>query len=99
MLQSRSEYDEIVKRVVSCAIEVHKELRPGLMESIYDVCLQEMLTQGEIKFKRQVSIPVIFKGKQLDKMFVIDYLVEDSIVLELKSVEHLMPVHEAELVS
>lgn len=89
----------MVKRVVACAIEVHKELGPGLMESIYDVCLQEMLVQEEIKFKRQVAIPVVFKGKQLDKMFVIDYLVEDSIVLELKSVEHLMPVHEAQLVS
>ena len=90
-------YNSITKRIINCAIEVHKELGPGLMESVYSICLRtEMLRQG-LNVKTSVTLPVIFKLQELDKIFIIDQLVEDEIVLELKSVEGILPIHEPSL--
>ena len=69
------------------------------MESVYEVCLKKVLIYEGLFVKSQVILPVIFKGTQLDKEFVLDLLVEDEIVLELKSVEAILPVHEAQLVT
>jgi GxxExxY protein len=84
---------------IKAAIEVHKELGPGLMESVYEVCLKKTMRDEGLFVKSQVILPVIFKGVQLEKEFVLDLLVEDEIILELKSVEVILPVHEAQLVT
>jgi len=99
MLYNKIQYDAITDRIIKCAIEVHRELGPGLMESVYDICLAEAIKNEGLRVKRQFPVPVIFKGKQLDKDFFIDQLVEDEIILELKSVEAILPVHEAQLVT
>ncbi|HEX7846724.1 MAG TPA: GxxExxY protein [Chitinophagaceae bacterium] len=96
---SGQDYNTITGKIIKCAIEVHKELGPGLMESVYHVCLKRVMLRDGLNVKSQVILPVYFKGEQLDKEFIIDLLVEDSIVLELKSVEVILPVHEAQLVT
>jgi GxxExxY protein len=99
MLKNETWYNSITERVIKCAIEVHKELGPGLMESVYEVCLKKQLSDEGLFVSSQIILPVVFKGVQLDKEFVIDLLVEEEIVLELKSVEGILPVHEAQLVT
>lgn len=92
-------YNELSGKIIECCIEVHKELGPGLMESVYEICLISVLKKKNLKVERQVSLPVIFKGEKLAKEFIIDILVDDKIILELKSVELILPVHEAQLVT
>lgn len=93
------DYNSITQIIIGSAIEVHRELGPGLMESVYEVCLLKLLRDARLKVEKQVSLPVYFKGEELDKQFIIDVLVENEIILELKSVEVLLPVHEAQLVT
>ena len=93
------DYNSITQIIIGSAIEVHRELGPGLMESVYEVCLLKLLRDAGLKVEKQVSLPVYFKGEELDKQFIIDVLVEKEIILELKSVEVLLPVHEAQLVT
>jgi len=95
----RGDYDLITKEVIGAAIEVHKELGPGLLESVYEVCLMKELRLRNIRAERQVRLPVIYKGEDLSKEFYIDILVEDIIILELKCVEVILPVHEVQLVT
>ena len=92
-------YNSITERIIRCTIEVHKELGPGLMESVYEVCLKKVLIDNGLDVKSQLVLPVYFKGELLDKAFVLDLLVEEEIVLELKSLEIILPVHEAQLVT
>jgi GxxExxY protein len=92
-------YNSITERIIRCAIEVHKELGPGLVESIYEVCLKKVMIDDGLNVKSQLVLPVYFKGELLDKAFVLDLLVEDEIILELKSLENILPVHEAQLVT
>ena len=92
-------YNSITERIIRCAIEVHKELGPGLVESVYEVCLKKVLTNDGLNVKNQLVLPVYFKGEILDKAFVLDLLVEDEIILELKSLEFILPVYEAQLVT
>src|SRR6185503_7843581 len=92
-------YNSITERIIRCAIEVHKELGPGLVESVYEVCLKKVLIDDGLNVKSQLILPVHFKGEILDKAFVLDLLVEDEIILELKSLEIILPVHEAQLVT
>jgi GxxExxY protein len=96
---SKSEYERIARHIVNAAFEVHKELGPGLIESVYEVCLVEELRNRGLFVESQVRIPVVFKGKMLEKEFVVDLLVENSIIIELKAVENLLPVHEVQLVT
>jgi len=96
---SESWYNKTTHLIIKCAIEVHRELGPGLMESVYQVCLNRVLMNEGLTVKSQVIIPVIYKGEVLDKEFVIDLLVEDEIIVELKSLEGVLPVHEAQLVT
>ncbi len=98
-MYAESWYNAITARIIKCAIEVHKELGPGLMESVYEVCLKQVLMDDGLNVKSQVVVPVCFKGEILDKEFIIDILVENEIVLELKSVEVILQVHEAQLVT
>jgi len=92
-------FNSITKRIINCAIEVHKELGPGLMESVYSVCLKSELLRQGLNVKSNVTLPVIFKHKELDKIFIIDLLIEEEVIVELKSVEIVLPVHEAQLVT
>ena len=86
-------------QILDACIQVHKELGPGLMESVYEVCLKKLMVDDGLFVKSQVILPVVFRGVQLDKDFVLDLLVEDEVILELKSVEVILPVHEAQLVT
>ena len=96
---SKIEYERIATHIVNSAFEVHKELGPGLLESVYEVCLIEELRNRGLFVESQVKIPVIFKGKTLEKEFIVDLLVENSVIVELKAVENLLPVHEVQLVT
>jgi GxxExxY protein len=96
---SKTEYEEIGSKIVQASLEVHKELGPGLLESVYEICLAEELKNLHLNIERQVKLPVIYKGIALDKEFFIDILVEKAIAIELKAVEQLMPVHEVQLLT
>ncbi|MBL7972502.1 MAG: GxxExxY protein [Prolixibacteraceae bacterium] len=96
---SKTEYERIARHIVNAAFEVHKELGPGLLESVYEVCLAEELKNRGLFVESQVKVPVIFKGKTLDKEFIVDLLVENCVIIELKAVENLLPVHEVQLVT
>ena len=93
------DYNLLTHQIINCAIEVHRHLGPGLMESVYEVCLYEEMKHKGLHVERQKILPVIYKGTFLNKDFIIDHLVEEAIILELKSIENILPVHEAQLVT
>lgn len=99
MTFSENVYNALTEKIIKCCIDVHKELGPGLMESIYEVCLIEELKENGFKVQNQVELPVYFKGKKLNKNFIVDLIIEDEIIVELKSIETILPIHEAQLVS
>jgi GxxExxY protein len=98
-MKSKEEYEQIGSAILECAIEVHKALGPGLLESIYEECLCEELRNKGLKVQNQVYLPLYYKGRKLDKNFRIDILVEDVIIIEIKSVYDIYPIDEAQLVS
>lgn len=98
-MKTQKEYEQIAKLILNCAFEVHKELGPGLLESVYEICLIEELSKKGLKVQSQVKLPVHYKGKKLEKDFFIDILVEDIIIIELKSLEIMLPVHEVQLLT
>ena len=98
-MKSKEEYEQIGSVILECAIEVHKTLGPGLLESIYEECLCEELRNKGLKAQNQVYLPLYYKGRKLDKNFRIDILVEDVIIIEIKSVYEIYPIDEAQLVS
>jgi GxxExxY protein len=85
--------------ILDSSIEVHKILGPGLLESVYEICLCKEFDLRAVRYKRQVTLPIEYKGEELDADFRIDILVEDEIIIELKSVEILHPVFEAQLLT
>lgn len=85
--------------IIGAAIEVHRHLGPGLLESVYEECLCHELHLQEMEFRRQLELPVIYKGLSLDCGYRIDLIVQDEVILELKSVEKLLPVHQAQLLT
>ena len=91
--------NELTYKVIGCAIEVHKQLGPGLLESIYEKCFLKELELQEILFKNQVWIPLEYKGLELDTELRLDILVEDILCVELKAQEGLLPIHDAVLLS
>jgi GxxExxY protein len=91
--------NEISKIIVDACYCVHKEMGPGLLESVYELCLIKELCIRGINVQSQVSIPLIYKGYELSKDFRIDILVENEIILELKAVDFIIPVHKAQLIS
>ncbi len=93
------EFDELSKRVIGYAIEVHRFLGPGLLESTYEQCLAHELRQAGILFKLQYPLPVEYKGIRLDCGYRVDMLVNDELILELKSVEEIKGIHEAQLLT
>ncbi len=90
---------EISKAVIGAAIEVHRHLGPGLLESIYESCLCRELERNSINFQRQISLPVRYKGDVLDCEYRFDLIVEKSLVVEIKSVEKIVPVHRAQILT
>jgi GxxExxY protein len=94
----RSPY-EITEQIIGSAIEVHRELGPGLLESAYEHCLCHELTLRNLAFRRQVELPVKYKAVLLDCGYKMDIVVEQLVVLELKTVDKLLPVHEAQLLT
>ena len=91
--------NEITEKIIGAAIAVHKELGPGLLESAYEACLVYELVQSGLKVESQKSLPVSYRGVKVDCGYRIDLLVEDQIILELKSIEKLEPIHEAQILS
>ena len=91
--------NEISKIIVDAAYQVHKEMGPGLLESIYELCMINELKNRNLIVNSQVSIPLMYKGVELSKEFKIDLLIENEIIIELKSVEFVLPVHHAQIIS
>jgi GxxExxY protein len=93
-------YDEdLTKQIIGAAIEVHRELGPGLLESVYEECLCYELTTRPIPFRRQVVLPLIYKSKQLDCGFRADVIVADKVLVEIKAVETVTDLHKAQLLT
>jgi GxxExxY protein len=89
----------LVETVIGCAIEVHRALGPGLLESAYEACLAHELTLRDIPYRQQVSVPILFKGARMDCGYRVDFVIDDEIIVELKSVDHLTAVHQAQVVT
>lgn len=92
-------FDKLSNRAIGCAIEVHKELGPGLLESTYEQCLAKELALAKISFELQKPLPISYKGIHLNCGYRIDLLIEKQLIIELKAVESLMPIHEAQLLT
>lgn len=97
--RSKLLHEALTERVIGAAIEVHRELSPGLLESACEECLCHELHLRTLKFERQVPLPVRYKGVSLDCGYRIDLIVEDTIIVELKCIERTLPVHEAQLLT
>lgn len=93
------EIEQLTKKSVDAAFNVHRELGPGLLESVYEICMMHELTEAGLHVERQVPIPVTYRGQQLDGALKLDLLVEKLLILELKSVEEIIPVHKAQLIT
>jgi GxxExxY protein len=91
--------NKLSNQVIGLAIDTHKELGPGLLESAYEMCFCHELSTAGIVFERQKNMPVHYKGLKIDCGYKIDILVESAIVIELKVVERLLPLHEAQLLT
>lgn len=92
-------FDELSKRVIGCALEVHKNLGPGLLESTYEQCLAHELKCAGIPFMLQHPLPVNYNGIKLDCGYRVDLFVDNKIIVELKSVDKVLPIHQAQLLT
>jgi GxxExxY protein len=93
------ENDRLTEKVIGLAIEVHRQLGPGLLESAYEECLCLELQEAGLAFRRQVPLPIVYKSVRLDCGYRLDLVIEDQLILELKSVEGLLPIHEAQVLT
>lgn len=93
------EINQLTEKIIGCAIEVHKRLGPGLLESAYEECLSYELKSVGLAIERQVPIPVVYKDIKLECGYRIDILVEKAVIIELKAIETLAPVHEAQILT
>ena len=93
------EFDALSRRVIGLAIDVHRELGPGLLESTYEQCLAYELTANNIQHARQLALAVRYKDKHLDCGYRVDLMIENRLIIELKSVEQLLPIHKAQLLT
>ena len=99
MLTSRQSLKDLVYQVNGAAIEIHKALGPGLLESVYHQCLAHELLLRDVEFKRELSLPVNYKGIEIDTLLKCDFLIEGTLVIELKSVDSVLPIHVAQLLT
>ncbi len=91
--------DPVTNRIIGLAIDVHRVLGPGLLESAYEACLCFELKEQGIPFRRQVPLPVIYKSVSLDCGYRMDIVVDDEVIVELKTVERILPIHDAQLLT
>ncbi len=96
---TKKEVTNLSYQIVGCAIEVHKELGPGLLESVYEKCLKRELQLQGFKVTKQQIVPINYKGLDLDVDLRLDLLVNDTIVVEIKTVEKILPVHESQILT
>ena len=94
-----SEFNDVTGRILAAAIEVHRILGPGLLESIYTPCLQFEMSERTLRFVAQRSVPIVYKGVPMDAGYRIDLIVENVVVVEVKSAAALLPVHQAQLLT
>ena len=91
--------DPLTERVIGLAIEAHRQLGPGLLESAYEECLCSELRRNGIAFARQVALPIVYKDLRLDCGYRMDLVIEEALVIEIKAVDRLMPIHEAQMLT
>jgi GxxExxY protein len=91
--------NELTYRIIGCAYKVHRILGPGLLESTYEHCLSEELAINGLNFERQVGLPVIYNNKILEAGYRVDIIVENEVIIELKSVDAIAPIHKAQLLT
>lgn len=93
------EINDISYSIIGCAIKVHSELGPGLLESTYEVCLEKELLDLNYKVERQKELPVVYRDIKLEAGYRVDLLIEDKVIVELKSVEEIHPIHQAQILT
>ncbi len=93
------EFDELSNKVIGCALEVHKKLGPGLLESAYEKCLSFELANAGLRHEVQKDLPVEYKGMKLDCGYRTDIIIDSEIIIELKTVDGILPIHEAQLLT
>jgi GxxExxY protein len=93
------EENELTEAIIGAAIEVHKTLGPGLLESAYEACLCQELELRSIPFRNQLTLPVYYKGRLIDCGYRLDIIVDETVVVEIKAVESLLPIHAAQLLT
>ncbi|HSX25914.1 MAG TPA: GxxExxY protein [Chlamydiales bacterium] len=91
--------EELTRQIIGTAIEVHKNLGPGLLESVYRICMCFELENRGLSFKHESMVPLVYKNRKLDCGFRMDFLIEDKVILELKAVEFILPVHGSQLLT
>lgn len=96
---TQREINELSYKVIGCAIEVHKHLGPGLLESVYHSCLLDELETRGIPVQSQIHVPVVYKGKDLGGQLRLDFLIDNLIIIEIKAVDMMIPIFEAQLLS
>lgn len=96
---SKAEQEAIGKVILTAAMKVHSALGPGLLESAYEVCLAHELTNQGMAVERQVELPVVYNGVRLDAGYRLDILVERNVIVEVKAIEKLLPIHTAQILS
>ena len=99
MLPTQKSIDKLSYQIIGAAIEVHKRLGPGLLESIYHKCMAIELATQNIRFASELVIPIEYKGHFLDAQLRCDFLVEEQIVVEIKSVSEILPIHQAQIIN
>jgi len=92
-------HQELTATVIGAAMKVHRALGPGLLESAYEVCLCDELERSGLAYKSQVALPVVYEGRQLECGYRMDIVVEDKVILEIKCVDALAPIHEAQVLT
>ncbi len=98
-MEEKDRLDSVTRRVIGAAIEVHRRLGPGLLESAYQICLAFELRHLGIAVEEQKPLPVVYRDVKLDCGYRLDLVVEDSVVVEIKAVDQLAPIHDAQLLS
>lgn len=91
--------NKIAEKILDAAFIVHKELGPGLLENAYEICLCDVLSDFKLQFERQKLVPVSFRNKQIDAGYRADIVVENSVLIELKAIDKLLPVHDAQVLT
>ena len=96
---TKEDLNRLTETIIAAAMQVHRTLGPGMLETAYDACLAFELTDRGLRVERQKAMPLVYRGRRLDIGYRLDLLVEDSVVIEVKAIERLEPVHSAQLLS